>query len=71
MDSAALKEMERIKDICDNILVCGVAESSEEAVEDHDKLVGLLERCRSKGIKLNVKKLLFHNQVSFIGHLIT
>ena len=69
----ALEGLEGIKEICDDILVCGVGESYEEAVQDHDnKLVSLLERCRSKGIKLNSKKLLFRrNQVSFMGHLIT
>ncbi len=53
--------------------MCGVGDSYEEVVQDHDnKLVSLLERCRSKGIKLNSKKLLFRrNQVSFMGHLIT
>ena len=70
---SALEGLEGIKAICDDILVCGVGESYEEAVQDHDnKLVKLLERCRSKGIKLNSKKLLFRrNQVSFMGHLIT
>ncbi|CAB4009193.1 Hypothetical predicted protein [Paramuricea clavata] len=69
----ALEGLEGIKAICDDILVCGVGESYEEAVQDHDnKLVSLLERCRSKGIKLNSKKLLFRRkQVSFMGHLIT
>ncbi|CAB4041799.1 Retrovirus-related Pol poly from transposon, partial [Paramuricea clavata] len=69
----ALEGLEGIKAICDDILVCGVGESYEEAVQDHDnKLVSLLERCRSNGIKLNSKKLLFRrNQVSFMGHLIT
>jgi hypothetical protein len=62
----ALEGLEGIKAICDDILVCGVGESYEEAVQDHDnKLVSLLERCRSKGIKLNSKKLLFrHNQTN-------
>ncbi len=70
---SALEGLEGIKAICDDILVCGVGDSYEEAVQDHDKkLVSLLERCRSKGIKLNSKKLLFrHNQMSFMGHLIT
>lgn len=69
----ALEGLEGVKPICDDILIYGVGDSYEEAVVDHDnKLVGLLERCRGKGIKLNQKKLKFRrSQVSFMGHLIS
>ena len=69
----ALEGLEGVKAICDDIIICGVGESYEEAVKDHDnKLVSLLEPCRSKGIKLNSRKLLVRrNQVSFMGHVIT
>ena len=62
---------ERVKPICDDVLIYGVGDSYGEAVVDHDnKLVGLLERCRSKGIKLNQKKVKFRCiQVCFMGHL--
>lgn len=70
---SALEGLEKIQAICDDILVCGVGELYEEAVQGHDnKLVSLLDRCRSKEIKLNSKRLLLcRNQVSFIGRLIT
>ena len=69
---SALEGLEGVKAICDDMLVCGVGDSYEEAVVDHDeKLVSLFERCRSKGMKLNAKKLKFRrDQVSFMGHLI-
>lgn len=69
LDSA----LEGVKAICDDMLGCGVGDSYEEAVVDHDeKLVSLFERCKSKGIKLNAKKLKFQrDQISFMGHLIT
>lgn len=67
----ALEGLEGIKAICGDTLVCGIGESHEQTLDDHDnKLVSLLERCRSTGIKLNAKKLLFH-RVSFICLFIT
>ena len=69
----ALKGLEGVRPICDDILIYGVGDSYDEAMVDHDnKLVALLQRCRSKGIKLNQKKLKFRrSQVSFMGHLIS
>ena len=41
----ALEGLEGIRAICDDILVCGVGESHEQTLDDHDnKLVSLLER---------------------------
>ena len=69
----ALEGLEGVRPICDDILIYGVGDSYDEAMVDHDnKLVALLQRCRSKGIKLNQKKLKFRrSQVSFMGHLIS
>ena len=53
--------------IADDILVVG------NSTEDHDnKLLALLQRCREKGIKLNVEKMkLKCTELPYIGHLLT
>ena len=59
--------------IFDDILIYGVGETKAEAIENHDqRLITLLERCKSKGIKLNKEKCKFHlSEVSFMGHVIS
>ena len=43
--------------IADDILVVGEGGSMEEAIRDHnDNLTALLERCRTRGVKINKEK---------------
>lgn len=69
----ALEGLAGIKAIADDILLFGSGATDEEAMKDHDtKLRNLLDRCRSKGLKLNESKLqLRKDQVAFMGHVIT
>ncbi|XP_068204656.1 uncharacterized protein [Palaemon carinicauda] len=57
----------------DDVLICGVGETYEEAVKDHDsRLIKFLERCQAKGIKLNKSKaVLRKSEIAFLGHKIT
>ena len=50
--------------IFENILIYGVGETKVEAIENHhQRLITLLERCKSKGLHLS--------EVSFMGHVIS
>ena len=54
----ALEGLDGVKPIFDDILVFRVGETQAEALSHHDaKLRALFERCRTKGIKFNKKKL--------------
>ena len=59
--------------IADDLLIIGQGDTDEEADQDHDRnLKNLLDRCRTKGIKLNKDKFQFKcSEVSFIGHVMT
>jgi hypothetical protein len=59
--------------VADDILICGVGDTLEEATEDHDRVMrSLMERCREKNLKLNPKKIrLRMTEVPFVGHLVT
>ena len=69
----ALGGLQGIVPIFDDILVFGVGETKAEAIENHgQRLLALLERCSSKGIKLNKEKCKFHlSELSFMGHVIS
>ena len=56
--------------IADDILVIGQGDDPDK---DHDEnLRNLLERCRSRNIKLNQKKFVYKTDaVQFIGHMLT
>ena len=64
----ALDGLDGIVNIADDILVCGVGETKEDATKDHDaKLINLLDRCRDRGIALNPTKLKLRlEEVEFI-----
>ena len=68
-----LAELQGVVPIFDDILIFGVGETKAEAVENHDqRLAALLQRCRSKNIKLNEEKCKFRlSEVSFMGHVIS
>ena len=57
----------------DDIIVTGCGLSDEEAIKDHNEnLSKLLERCRTKNISLNKKKLdLCKSEITFLGHKVT
>ena len=58
--------------IFDDILIYGVGETKATAIADHDQQLALLERCHSKGIKLNKEKCKFRlPEVTFMGHMIS
>ena len=68
----ALEGLDGVKPIFDDFLVFGAGETQAAAMSDHDaKLRALLERCRSKGIKLNKEKLKLRcTEVKFMGHIV-
>ncbi|XP_070537048.1 uncharacterized protein [Ptychodera flava] len=59
--------------IADDILILGQGDTIEEANRDQDRnMIGLLERCRQKNIRLNKDKLeLRLTEMPFYGHLLT
>lgn len=69
----ALEGLKGVKAIHDVILIYGCGTDDHEAQEDHDKnLLGLMDRCRQKGLKLNKDKLKLRLQeVTYLGHNIT
>ena len=68
----ALRELQGVVPIFDDILIFRVLKTKAGAVENHDqRLAALLERCRNKGIELNEKKCNFClSEVSIMGHVI-
>ena len=71
--SEVIEGLDGVANIADDTLVYGCGETIEEAEKDHDrKLIALLERCRQRNLKLNIKKLKFKKaEVQFMGHLLT
>ena len=69
----ALGGLKGVLPIFDDILIYGVGETKATAIADHDQqLIALLERCHSKGIKLNKEKCKFRlPEVTFMGHVIS
>ena len=69
----ALDGLEGVVCVADDILVYGVGEEEQQALNDHDnKLVSVLERCRLHGIRLNKEKTqLRATETAFLGHRIT
>ena len=64
----ALMGLDKCKAISDGILVFGCGATDDDAVKDYKNLLGLLERCQEKGIKLNSGKLqLWCQDVSYMG----
>ena len=59
--------------MADDFIIVGCGTTIEEATADHDKVrVKFLERCKERGVKLNMDKLhLRHTEVTFIGHVTT
>ena len=65
--------LEHTEVIADDFLVCGVGDTVQEAITDHDmRLEELLQRARECNLRLNPNKIqLRRQQVPFIGHLLT
>ena len=59
--------------VADDIVVFGCGDTDEEARKDHDKnLISLLQRARSRNLKLNKQKVQLRlMEVPYIGHLLT
>lgn len=69
----ALAGLQGVVPIFDDILIYGVGETKVEAIQNHaQRLITLLERCKSKGIKVSKEKCKFRlSEVSFMGHVIS
>ena len=69
--SQALEGLDGILNITDGVLICGVRDTQEEALADHDRnLEALLQRCKAHGIALNKNKLKLRiPEVPFMGHI--
>jgi RNase H-like domain found in reverse transcriptase/Reverse transcriptase (RNA-dependent DNA polymerase)/Integrase zinc binding domain len=70
---AALAGLKGIACIADDIIIFGSGPTEEAAMQDHNSnLRALLERCRTKGIKLNPKKIRLNRESTiFCGHELT
>ena len=64
----ALDGMPGVHTIADDILITGVGSNMDDETADHDrKLHRLLQRCRSKEIRINADKLKFRqSKVAFL-----
>ena len=62
-----------VKPVADDIIVCGVGYSKDEALKDHDfSIKALPERCVPRNIKLNEEKLKFKvPELKYVGHVIS
>ena len=62
-----------VANIADDIMVCGLGDSAEEAERQHDhNLKALLDRVREVNLRLNPRKVQFKlRRISFMGHQIT
>lgn len=68
-----LEGLNDVLNIPDDILICGVSNTIEEANAIHNQnLEALLKRCHERNISLNRDKLkLQRKEVSFMGHILT
>ena len=69
----AVEDLPGIWALADDILITGDGDTKEEAIKDHDqKLIRFLQRCESRGIKLNKEKFrLKLDNVKYMGHILT
>lgn len=69
----ALDKLDGLLSVHDDMVIYGVGETDEAALEDHDrKLAAFLERCRERGIKLNKAKMeLRCTEITYLGHVVT
>lgn len=70
---AALSGLKGVHCIADDLLVTGAGNDVASAQRDHDaNLIALLDRCRSKGIKLNKSKFCLNEKsTTFMGYELT
>ena len=59
--------------VSDDFVVVGSGETQQEAIRDHDhNHKAFLQRCTTKGVKLNSNKISLRKQeIPFIGHIAT
>ena len=69
----AIAGLDGVRTVADDILITGNGAMIEDAITDHDrKLEMLLDRCCSRHIKLNSKKIVLKKtSMPYIGHIIT
>ena len=69
----ALKGLDGIYIIADDILVVGIGRNDEQATQNHDaNLVALLQRCCEKRLKLNKEKIKLHcKEVPYMDNTLT
>lgn len=70
---AAVADLKGVYCIADDLICTGCGPDLATAARDHDaNLIALLNRCRSKGLKLNKEKFRLNRAVvSFMGHELT
>ncbi len=69
----AIAGLDGVRTVADDILITGNGATIEDAITDHDrKLEMLLDRCRSRHIKLNSEKIVLKKtSMPYIGHILT
>ena len=69
----AIEGLDGVKAVADDIIVFGIGDTNQAALQDHDsKFLNLLESCRQKNTKLNKDKVKFKlNELSYVGHFIS
>ena len=69
----AVEDLPETWALADDILITGDGDTKEEAIKDHDqKSIRFLQRCESRGIKLNKKKFrLTLDNIKYMGHILT
>ena len=65
--------MEGVEVVADDFVVVGYGDTTEAAIQDHDKhLEAFLNQCEERNLKLNDKKIKLRlTEVPFIGHVAT
>ena len=68
-----IEGLSHVEVIADDFLICGVGDTAEEAMANHDQnLKAFLDRARERGLKLNPTKIKLRcSSVPFIGHVLT
>ena len=68
-----IDRLQGVKVVSDDFVVVGFGETQQEAIRDHDRNhKAFLQRCTTKGVKLNSNKISLRKQeIPFIGHIAT
>ena len=66
-----IEGLDGVEVIADDFLIVGLGETAEEATQNDDQnLMKFVQRCKERGVVLNIAKLQLHQkEVPFIGHV--